>query len=257
MAIRFTENGREYVADTPEEVLRLRQLFDSSAREFKKDGIDDPSKRQSRGWTKEKCRTLLNSLGEQQKRLLICIQLRATINMHEMAQALQLPSQEALAGVVSGLSKQLEKIGTRPAQVFFVETRWVGKKKERWFSLVPGFAEATSNLKSITEDVKLAKLFQEMGARLRLCEMETLREIKKSERSVTARSIGESAKRAEEMREEIIRLQEHSEQHAGATEEFAQCGTCNSLHSKEVEYERFLIKWGPIWARVLWSPPKE
>ena len=169
MAIRFTENGREYVADTPEEVLRLRQLFDSSAREFKKDGIDDPSKRQSRGWTKEKCRTLLNSLGEQQKRLLICIQLRATINMHEMAQALQLPSQEALAGVVSGLSKQLEKIGTRPAQVFFVETRWVGKKKERWFSLVPGFAEATSNLKSITEDVKLAKLFQEMGARPRLC----------------------------------------------------------------------------------------
>ena len=253
MAIRFAENGCEYVADTPEEVLQLRRLLERSQAQS---GTDDGSKGQVSRWTQERCLTIINSLGEQQKRLLISTQLRTTINMKDMARALQLPSQEALAGVVSGLSKQLEKLGVPATQVFFVETRWVGKKKERWFHLAPGFAEASSNLKS-TEEATLEKLFQEMEARLRLGEMETLCEIEKGKRSVTASSITGAAKRAQEMREEIMRLQEHREEHADEVEEFAACATCDSLHSKESEYEKFLIDWGPVWARVLWTPRKE
>jgi len=171
MAIKFMYRGSPYTADTPEEAVRLRHLLEDADYERAKNdpNFRDRLNQQVSGWTDDKFWSVINALGEQQTRLLIAVYLWTTITARELAIALNLPSQEALAGVVSGMSKQLEKLGVQPSEVFFVETYWAGKKKERWFSLSPGFAGAAREL-SWGHHWRLQKWEAEMAARLKKME---------------------------------------------------------------------------------------
>ena len=47
-----------------------------------------------------------------------------------------------MAGVISGLSKQLKTINVEPNQVFSIEVKWDGKKKNRAFILNDFFVGA-------------------------------------------------------------------------------------------------------------------
>ena len=141
MAIKFTYLDREYIADTPEEASRLRQLLEDG--DYERAQHDHAFRgrmnQQLASWNEEKFWSVINGIGPQQTRLLVAVYLETSILAEELAGALQLSSQEALAGVVSGLSKQLEKLSIKPSEVFLVETYWVGKRKERHFQLSPGF----------------------------------------------------------------------------------------------------------------------
>ncbi len=55
-------------------------------------------------------------------------------------------SEVALAGVISGLSKQLRKMSLSPRDVYFVDVQWKGKSKERLFLLSSDFREALNEL---------------------------------------------------------------------------------------------------------------
>lgn len=142
MAIRFKYRGREFVADTPEEAVRLqRMLEDEDSKRAKEDPhFKNRLHKELAGWTEEQFWQVMNNLGTRQTQLLHMVFLHTVLDSEELAAALDLPSQEALAGVVSGLSKQLTKQGVKPGEVFTVETHWLGKKKERFFRLATGFA---------------------------------------------------------------------------------------------------------------------
>lgn len=142
MAIRFKYRGREFVADTPEEAVRLqRMLEDEDSKRAKQDPhFRNILDREVAGWTEGQFWQVMNNLGTRQTQLLHLVLLYEVLGSEELAAGLDLSSQEALAGVVSGLSKQLTKQGVKPNDVFWVETHWVGKKKERFFRLTTGFA---------------------------------------------------------------------------------------------------------------------
>ena len=146
MAIRFMHCGKEYIADTPEEAVRLRYMLEDSDFERSERDPDfrDRLAQQVSGWTEETFWELMNSLGEQQVKLITAIYLWTTIDDVDLMAALNLSSKEALAGVVSGLSKQLDKANVKPSDVFYVRDYWEGRKKQRNFRLSQGFEGAAA-----------------------------------------------------------------------------------------------------------------
>jgi len=147
MAIEFTHRGKRWRADTAKEAMELRQklehedfLYAQANPDFKEQLI-----REQTLWTLDKFWELVNSIGDAQKRFLETLARKDRVTSIEMAEALRLDSQIALAGVVSGLSKQLRGMGFSPTVLYKVDTQWHKKKKERTFSLLPGFKSAAED----------------------------------------------------------------------------------------------------------------
>ena len=109
MTIQFFHRGRRWKADTPEEAIRLRRQLEVGeiakvgARDSGIDGLDGP-------WTREVFATFLQTIGEKQKAAVSLMAKYAGIGSAELAKRLKLDSQTALAGVISGLSKQLKML---------------------------------------------------------------------------------------------------------------------------------------------------
>jgi hypothetical protein len=64
----------------------------------------------------------------------------------EIIKTLKIGSEEALAGVLSGLSKQLKKVGRQPSELYTVTVQWVTDGKVRRFGLTHGFRWAATQL---------------------------------------------------------------------------------------------------------------
>ncbi len=66
----------------------------------------------------------------------------AGIGSAELAKRLKLDSQVALAGVISGLSKQLKTLDLELDSLYTVKTKWTVRKKEEFFFLRESFRQA-------------------------------------------------------------------------------------------------------------------
>lgn len=140
VAIEFTHRGKRWRADTVEEAMRLREKLET---EDARRAAADPEfaksiTREGTLWTEDRVLDLLNGIGLTQRRFLEALAYKA-IDARDMEKTLGLDSQVALAGVLSGLSKQLRSMGIAPVSLYLVDTSWHGKKKERTFSLARGF----------------------------------------------------------------------------------------------------------------------
>jgi hypothetical protein len=138
MAIKFKHGGREWEADTPGEAIALRkqlEVRDDLAMENGEDldWITEPV------WTPDRIQELLGGLGIQQKSFLLLLFDAGSITSLDVKEKLRLGSETALAGVVSGLSKQLQKLGLRPEDLYSVSVRWSGKEKRRTFHMSHNF----------------------------------------------------------------------------------------------------------------------
>jgi len=102
--------------------------------------------KQEKFWTPDKFKDVIDGVGELQHRLLIEVHRKPSIPSDDLRQKLGLDSEVALAGVISGLSKQLKQLGIEPGQVFRITVVWAGKKKQRFFILNDFFAGAGSDL---------------------------------------------------------------------------------------------------------------
>ena len=145
MAIKFNYRGQTYIADTPEEAARLRILLEDSYHKRSKADIDFWQRMVVRdaGWTEKKFWSVLDTIGKLQAELLEII-MWSEVPADILAKELKLPSQEALAGVLSGLSKQLKPLNIRTSDVVKIETLWIGKKRQRWFMATDAFSAAAS-----------------------------------------------------------------------------------------------------------------
>jgi len=141
LAIRFKYLGQEYQADTPEEAIKLEALLRAATE--KKAKADPAFARKvaqvESGWTEEKLRHALNKIGPMQMKMLVRIWENETIDAEDLAKELGLPSQVALAGVLSGLSKQLKPLNVRPNDILQIDVLWTGRNKTRIFAFQPGF----------------------------------------------------------------------------------------------------------------------
>ena len=141
MAVQFFHCGKRWQADTPEEAIRLRQQLevDDTLKVGPDDGgIDGLAGR----WSPEVFATFLQTIGEKQKAAVSLMAAHAGIGSAELAERLKLDSQTALAGVISGLSKQLRTLDLEPGDLYKVKTRWNRRKKEELFFLRESFRRA-------------------------------------------------------------------------------------------------------------------
>ena len=98
--------------------------------------------RMERFWTPDRFMDVIEGVGEMQLKLLLAIQRKPGITSGELVTALGVKSEVALAGVLSGLSKQLKKMGIKPNNVFLIRVDWTGKSKTRSFLLDDFFVGA-------------------------------------------------------------------------------------------------------------------
>jgi hypothetical protein len=140
VAIRFQFNNETWEADTPEEAIALRAKLEYSTR-FPPDPHEEIDK-EMRFWTPDTVMSVLEGIGKLQHRMLMEIREQYGISGTQLKEKLGLESEIALAGVISGLSKQLKQLSIEPKQVFVINVRWTGKKKSRSFVLNTFFQSA-------------------------------------------------------------------------------------------------------------------
>jgi len=138
LAIKFKHGGREWEADTPAEAIALRKQLEvrddwALARGEELDWITEPV------WTPDRIQELLAGLGHQQTKFLMLLYDKDNVTSRDARDYMRMGSETALAGVVSGLSKQLLRLKLKPEDLYSVSVRWSGKDKTRTFRLSPNF----------------------------------------------------------------------------------------------------------------------
>lgn len=144
LAIRFEFNGETWEADTPDEAIALREKLEWSTR-FPPNPAQEMDK-MAKFWTSDRFMDVIEGIGELQRKLLLAIRRKPGITSNQLVKALGMKSEVALAGVLSGLSKQLKKMAVEPKDVFLIRIDWTGKRKTRSFLLDDFFIAAGAEL---------------------------------------------------------------------------------------------------------------
>jgi hypothetical protein len=140
MAIEFWYKGTKWRADTADEAVSLRNELETRDKAY--EPAFDEMDRSSAFWTPDKFVDVIGGVGDLQKRLLAAIFRKPGITAKELVKELRLDSEVSLAGVISGLSKQLKKLEIEPKRVFGIDVKWKGKAKTRTFLLEDFFIGA-------------------------------------------------------------------------------------------------------------------
>jgi len=146
MAIEFKHRSKTYRADTPEEAARLVKLLREADRaegiysddEYSEDG--DPTYKKV--WDLDTFMELMRNLGDLQKDFLESLFAKYQVPSSVVLKELGIDSEVALAGVLSGLSKQLKTMNLASGDLYNVTVKWTGKQKKRLFTLNPDFSTA-------------------------------------------------------------------------------------------------------------------
>ncbi len=138
MAIEFMHNGRLWRADTEDEAIRLRQKLEAQDRIAAERGEEPDIARES-VWTPDMAMELLKNAGDLQRRFLRVLYEGTEIGSEKIIKKLALDSEIAFAGVLSGLSKQLKKLGVKTWDLYDTRVEWTGKVKSRSFQLAADF----------------------------------------------------------------------------------------------------------------------
>lgn len=145
MAIKFKHGGREWIADTVDEAIALRAKLESNDQAAIEEG-EEPDWITENVWTPDNALELLKAVGLQQKRFLKLMFEGGQVSSPEVMKQLKLGTPLVLAGVLSGLSKQLKKLGVKPWDLYTTQVEWVGKEKDRTFRLSSGFRWAAGEI---------------------------------------------------------------------------------------------------------------
>ncbi len=141
MAITFEHRGTVFTADTPIEAAALRMELE---REDAGDGI---VAHRNSIWTPDRVEEVVTSVGNLQKRFLAVLsESRTAMTSKTVIERMDIDSEVALAGTISGLSKQLRKMSLKPRDVYVVNVMYAGKGKVRSFTLVEDFRETLEEL---------------------------------------------------------------------------------------------------------------
>jgi hypothetical protein len=141
IAIEFKHRGKTWRADTIEEAVELRKKLESEDRRSPNwdKAAQELIDREQSPWTPDTVMELVNGLGQLQRKFLAVVFEFSHVTSASVVSKLKLDSAVALAGVLSGLSKQLKKMGISPRKLYRVDIKWDGKTKERFFDLAPDF----------------------------------------------------------------------------------------------------------------------
>jgi hypothetical protein len=146
LPIEFKHGGRVWRADTPQEAIELRSLLEFKDARAHENG-EEVDYIEDQLWTHDTVMDLLKGIGAQQMAFLLALEENnGSMFSDQVCKQLQLGSELVLAGVLSGLSKQVKKLGLRPEDLFRVTIHWKGKDKARSFRLNSHFEWIAANL---------------------------------------------------------------------------------------------------------------
>lgn len=131
-----------------DEAIALRRKLENYDRALWEAGEEIPTWEEERKqvWSPDTVTDLLKNAGFQQKGFLRALAEGNHIASEEMLKTLGLKSEVSLAGVLSGLSKQLKKLGIPVSELYAVRVEWTGKTKKRSFWLTREFRSAAEEL---------------------------------------------------------------------------------------------------------------
>lgn len=138
MAFEFEYKGIVYRADTVADLMAIRTEVEKAKRDPERSCME----RVLDFWTPERFMDVMTAAGDLQRRLLLAVYQQPNITGRELASVLEMESEFALAGVISGLSKQLKPLGIKLEQVLLINVRWSAKTKTRRFMLEDFFVSA-------------------------------------------------------------------------------------------------------------------
>jgi hypothetical protein len=147
MAIKFKHRGDSYTADTPEEAAKLVALLkqqdaeDAKRRAWNRATIEQGGpgavaafiEEEYGTWTPDVFLRFMARLGPSQKAALVLLVSRRSVTDEELREALKARGNQALAGILSGISKQAAALNIPARSIFgFENLRTAGKRRSTY-----------------------------------------------------------------------------------------------------------------------------
>jgi len=146
VAVRFIYRGKKWEADTPEEAIRLRR--DLEAQDAREPGADVRAEQELRAdspWTPDTFWNFVQTIKPNQELAVIALLENNSLWAGDLAKAIGI-HEDALGGVLGGLSKQLRQLELRPSDLYQVHTDWTGGERRRLFYTQPAFRLAAEEV---------------------------------------------------------------------------------------------------------------
>jgi len=146
--IEFKHNGRIWRTDSVEEAVALRRRLEINDQIAFESGeeVDVYEEERRQVWTPDAVVDLFKGIGFQQRHFLKALAEGTEVPSPQILGVLGLQSEVAFAGVLSGLSKQLKKLGINNSDLYTVSVKWNATNKSRSFRLSPSFSAAAGEL---------------------------------------------------------------------------------------------------------------
>lgn len=159
MPIRFKYAGVSFTADTPEEAARTMALLNEQSRQRQQariqsmlkegrteevhdylvEGPDDP-------WTAELFLAFIDRIGKTQQDVLALLVSCRHATDEELRACIKVPGNQALAGVLSGISKQAAALGIHARDIFSFENFRSAGKRHSNYKVANKFAEIAAKM---------------------------------------------------------------------------------------------------------------
>ncbi len=120
--IRIEHNGMTYLCDTVDEAVRLGQSLQVALPRIEDKFAAEAIPPVARMWTPDLYRRFYERLSEPQRRVLDVFMDRGTVRADYLCERAGVPSSQALAGILSGMSRQAVSLGLSPRMVFEIDT---------------------------------------------------------------------------------------------------------------------------------------
>lgn len=158
MGIKFKHRGETFIADTSEEVMQLRELLAKQDAEAAQKRVlaKYGGKMEQLGafiaaeaetpWTPEVFLGFIDRLGNPQQVALSLLVTRRRVTDAELRKALDVSGNQALAGVLSGISKQAAALNIAARDIFSFENLRNAGKRRSTYTVADKFLEITSSM---------------------------------------------------------------------------------------------------------------
>ena len=160
MAIEFEFRGEWYRVDTPQEVVALKKYLRAHPQQQQDPSSDSYAGLPAHGkWTSDRFTLLMESIGFLQKKFLAALlSVPHPIDAGMVSRLVPPPVLENrrwkkvrfdpllfLAGIQSGLARQVRVLGLDPCDLYQVHISWRDDRRTRYFTLDPGFRFAAKD----------------------------------------------------------------------------------------------------------------
>jgi hypothetical protein len=142
LAIKFSYRGKRFEVDTPEEATSLLAHLESEDQNDVKFGNISREELlyEKTKWTADRFIDLVQNIGPAQKLFLAALLGSPdSVRAETIEKKVGAPSSMVLAGIQSGLAKQVRALGLEPTDLYRVHINWTEGERKRFLTLDEGF----------------------------------------------------------------------------------------------------------------------